>query len=75
MNALALVEIAPECPNCQTHHAQSFTREDLSELLKYESLTLYCPRLDKSWHATREQRERLAHIVASFTRLVKKGIS
>ena len=66
----ALVEIAPECPNCQTHHPQSFTQEDLRELLRYESIVLYCPRLDRSREATREQRARLAHMVASFSRLV-----
>ena len=64
----ALVEIAPECPKCRVHHTQSFTPEDLSELLKYDAIALYCPRLDKSWRATREQRARLAHMVASFAR-------
>jgi hypothetical protein len=70
-----LIEIAPECPVCESRHPQSFTREDLSELLKYESFTLYCPRLDKSWHAPREIRERLAHIAAGFARLGQTGSS
>jgi hypothetical protein len=68
----ALIQIAPECPNCQGRHTQSFTREDLSELLRYETVALYCPRLDKSWQATREQRQRLAQIAASFARVLPK---
>jgi hypothetical protein len=65
-----LIEIAPECPICFTHHPQSFTREDLRELLRYESVTLYCPRSDRTWHATRELRESLAQMLANLGRPV-----
>jgi hypothetical protein len=59
-----IVQIAPECPVCRAHHPQSFTREDLSELLKQETLTLYCPRTDKSWPIGPEQRKSLARTLA-----------
>jgi hypothetical protein len=50
-----LIEMSPECPVCKTHHSQSFARDELYELLQdNESVNLfYCPRLDKSWQASR----------------------
>jgi hypothetical protein len=66
-----LIEIVPECPVCKSRHRQSFSWEDLHKLLQHDSINLYCPRHDKSWRATQEQREHLAHIANSFTRLYK----
>jgi hypothetical protein len=65
-----LIEIESECPICKTRHSQSFTREDLAELLRYESVTLYCPRSEKSWQATREQRESFVRLLAIAKRLI-----
>ena len=61
-----IIQIAPECPVRRAHHTQSFTRDELREQLKQQSLELYCPRFDKRWPAGVEQRESL---LASAERL------
>jgi hypothetical protein len=66
-----VIEISPECPICKIHHSQSFAWEQLYELLQDAGAVnhFYCPRLDKRWPASHEDRERLAHIAAVFSRL------
>ena len=54
-----LIQIAPECPVCRAHHTQSFTRDELRELMKQQVVELCCPRFDKRWPAAAEQRETL----------------
>jgi hypothetical protein len=63
-----LVRIAPECPVCRAHHDQSFTQEDLRERLKQPIIEFYCNRLDQTWPATGEDREKLAQILDGFVR-------
>jgi hypothetical protein len=60
-----LLHITPECPLCHVHHPQSFTKNDLSQLLERGELTLFCPRLEMSWPAPPEQCEELAREVES----------
>jgi hypothetical protein len=38
----------------------------LAELLKHETLNLYCPRTDKRWPVAPEHREYLARTLASL---------
>jgi hypothetical protein len=60
-----LLHVTPECPLCHVHHPQSFTKNDLSQLLERGELTLFCPRLEMSWPAPPEQCEELAREVES----------
>jgi hypothetical protein len=60
-----LLHVTPECPLCHVHHPQSFTKNDLSQLLERGELTLFCPRLEMSWPAPPEQCEELARQVES----------
>jgi hypothetical protein len=59
------LHVTPECPLCHVHHPQSFTKNDLSQLLERGELTLFCPRLEMSWPAPPEQCEELAREVES----------
>ena len=63
-----LVQIAPECPVCRAHHTQSFTRDELHELVKQNVLELYCLHFDKRWPAAAQQREILLHAVGGAER-------
>jgi hypothetical protein len=52
-----LFKIASERPVCHTRHTQRFRKEELNELLKYETVAFYCPQTDASWSATQSQSE------------------
>ena len=58
-------------PRFKSRHRQSLGGRYLREVVRCGSISLYCPRLYKTWHATRELRERLAQIVYTFERLYK----
>jgi hypothetical protein len=61
-----IIAFAPKCPKCNLNHTQSFTKEDLRELLKENALSLYCTQLDEVWPAPEQIRETLSVILAGY---------
>jgi hypothetical protein len=59
-----IIEFASKCPKCKMRHTQSFSKEDLRELLKEGALSLYCNQRDEVWPAPEELRGTLSLILA-----------
>ena len=63
-----LIHVAPECRVCGAHPTQTFTRDELPELLKQQVLELHCTHFDKRSLAAGEQREGLLRAVGGSDR-------